>query len=212
MDALEELLLKFLGVRPLETMKKEMEDEVVVEAYPKDEAKPIEDFPKVKVVEGKDPGEDWKVPYLRVYGSLDGRVFFYGPLKSILTYGFGELLVKASQKVEKKSLIVPIKLRVFVYPGKPCYAVLRDAAEVARRYDNLEVEFVHVDGGKRLAMLYELGVNKVPTYVVDGKVINVGPLTPEELEKKLMKIAADKAFEEAKKEILKEKDATSPSS
>ena len=212
MDAVEELLLKFLGVRPLEDMKKEMENEVVVEAYPKEAASPIANFPKIKIVEGKKPEEDWKVPYLKVYGSLEGRLKFYGPLKGILTYGFGEVLVKASKSVgEKQSLPVPIKLTVFVYPGRPCYGVLKDTAEVVRKYSNLDVEFVHVDGGRRLAMLYELGVNKVPTYVVDNKVINVGPLSPEELEKELLKLAADKAFEIAKKELLREK-STSPSS
>ncbi len=201
----EKFMEQYLGIRSLEKIARDIEKEVVVEAYPKEAAEPISELPKVKIVEGKKPEEDWKEPYLRIYGSLEGRATFYGPLKNILTYGFAEMIAIASKDPEKRErLPVPIKLRVFVYPGTPCYKVLKECARLVRDVENVEVELVHVDGGKRLAMLYELGVKKVPTYVVDGKIINIGSLTKEELMKKLMKIAAEKAFEMAKKELLKE--------
>ncbi|UXD22724.1 hypothetical protein IPA_07705 [Ignicoccus pacificus DSM 13166] len=206
-----EALLKYFGVMDLGEITKEMikGGKVVIEEYPEGASSKLALLPNVEVVKGQKPDEDWKIPYVKPKGP-NGEVTFYGPLEGILLYGMGTLLLYLSGAREPEKfdpLPVPMNLRVYVYPGLPCYFVLKELGRIAGT-KNLNIEIIHVDKGKRLQMLYSLGVRSVPTYELNGKLLHNGKLSAEELYELLKKKAEEevtKMWEKIKKEYIREK-------
>ncbi|ABU82426.1 hypothetical protein [Ignicoccus hospitalis] len=203
-----EFLFQLLGLKKIT----ELEGEVVVEAFPLEEASPLKEVRGVKVIEGKEPEDPSKKPYLRACKDGVCKVTFYGSLKGVLIPGFLEVLKELSKGTGEESLPHPVKLKLYVYPGLPCYKALKEAAPLIRKYTNLELEVIHVDSEKRLKELRSLGANAVPAYAVGRELLHVGPLSASELENMIKRLALDLAIEKAKEELLKERGFTSRAS
>ena len=172
-----EELLALLGVRRLRDIAREIGEVEVIE-YPEGTASPFKGIKGVRVVLGS-PERGWRAPYLKVRG--EGSFNFFGTPRGVLINGLAEAMVYVSgSKRGIRDELPNLTLRVFVYPGLPCYFVLREIGKLTQ-IKGLNVEVVSVDSDERYELLRRLGVNKVPTFELDGELLGVGKASAEEI-------------------------------
>ncbi len=193
-----DLIIKRAGGRTLKEIREEMDGRVVeVCEYPRGTLKELR-LP-LKISECEKPKEKWQVPCVRVFGSLEGRFTFYGKPEGPLLYGMAEALLVASKRWEKEN--VSGSFRVYVYPGLPCYFVMKRVAEAIAR-TNMTVEVISVDDDERYKLFKRLGTRGVPAFEVNGKlVLNEVPSNYKEI----IKVVVKEYVEEAWKELLEKK-------
>ncbi|ALU12367.1 hypothetical protein EYM_02895 [Ignicoccus islandicus DSM 13165] len=176
--------LKMLGVRSLDEIVRELEKEVTIIEYPRGTATPLLISNKIKVIEGE-PEYGWRKPYLKIRG--ERALDFFGMPQGVLINGLAEALLYVSGSLMGIRDKVPQSiLRVYVYPGLPCYFVLKEIGKLTY-IDGLTIEVISVDNEERYELLKRLGVNKVPTFEFDGEYLYTGRLSAEELYFLIMK-------------------------
>ncbi len=173
-----DLISRIFGIRALEDVLRELKKEVTIIEYPKGIASPFLVSEKVKVVEGE-PEKGWRNPYLKLRG--EGSLDFFGYPRGVLLNGLAETLLYVSGTLKGlEAQLGGSSLRVYVYPGLPCYFVLREIGKLTA-VKGLKIEVVSVDSDERHELLRRLGVNKVPTFELDGELLHTGQLKAEEL-------------------------------
>ncbi len=197
-----DLLIKKVGGKTIKEVAKEMERPVEVCEYPRGSLGELSKLP-ITVKECERPKEKWQIPCIKVFGSLEGRFTFYGKLEGPLTYGMAEAILIASKRWNKEN--VNGFFRVYVYPGLPCYFVLKRVAEAIAR-TNMIVEIISVDNDERYKLFKRLGTRGVPAFEVNGKlVLNEVPDNYEHVIKVVLKEYVNemwkKLLEEKKKEL-----------
>jgi len=176
-------VLRLLGIRSLAEITLEMLNgkEVTVVEYPEGTSGLLKTLPSVRVKVGEPEKEEWRIPYLKLIGP-EGNVNVYGKPEGVLIPGLGEVMVYLSKAKDGIKAELPKKttLRVYVYPGIPCYFALKEVGKLIS-VKNLNIEIIIVDNDTRHRLLISKGFKAVPSFEVNEMPLFTGRASAEQL-------------------------------